>query len=99
MKICVRGAALGIAASTVMFSFASAQRPEIRDLLASGTNTALITTGGIEENGPRLTTGKHNHVLKVMGDAGDAIEHDRRLVEYRAEFAVEAIHALTNAAR
>jgi len=42
---------------------------EIRDLLATGTNTALILTGGIEENGPYLTTGKHNHVLKVMGDA------------------------------
>lgn len=43
--------------------------PEVRDLLADGTTTALILTGGIEENGPYLTTGKHNHVLKVMGDA------------------------------
>lgn len=42
---------------------------EVRDLLASGTKTALILTGGIEENGPYLTTGKHNHVLKVMGEA------------------------------
>lgn len=42
---------------------------EVRDLLASGTNTALVLVGGIEENGPYLTTGKHNHVLKVMGDA------------------------------
>ncbi len=42
---------------------------EIRDLLADGTNTALILTGGVEENGPYLTTGKHNHVLKVMGEA------------------------------
>ena len=42
---------------------------EIRDLLVSGTNTALILTGGIEENGPYLTTGKHNHVLRVMGEA------------------------------
>jgi creatinine amidohydrolase/Fe(II)-dependent formamide hydrolase-like protein len=25
-------------------------------------------TGGIEENGPYLTTGKHNNVLRVMGD-------------------------------
>ena len=30
--------------------------PEVRDLLASGTNTVLILTGGIEENGPYLTT-------------------------------------------
>ena len=42
---------------------------EVRDLLATGTNTALILTGGIEENGPYLTTGKHNHVLKVMGES------------------------------
>ena len=42
---------------------------EIRDLLRSGTNTALILTGGIEENGPYLTTGKHNYMLRVMGDA------------------------------
>ncbi len=42
---------------------------EVRDLLAGGTNTALILVGGIEENGPYLTTGKHNHVLRVMGDA------------------------------
>lgn len=40
---------------------------EVRDLLASGTNTALVLVGGIEENGPYLTTGKHNHVLEVMG--------------------------------
>jgi len=43
--------------------------PEVRDLLASGTNTVLILTGGIEENGPYLTTGKHNHVLRVMGES------------------------------
>lgn len=42
---------------------------EIRDLLKEGTHTALILTGGIEENGPYLTTGKHNHVLKVMGES------------------------------
>ena len=42
---------------------------EVRDLLAAGTHTALILTGGIEENGPYLTTGKHNHVLRVMGES------------------------------
>ena len=42
---------------------------EVRDLLDEGTNRALILTGGIEENGPYLTTGKHNHVLKVMGES------------------------------
>ena len=43
--------------------------PEVRDLLAEGWRTALILTGGIEENGPYLTTGKHNHVLRVMGES------------------------------
>lgn len=42
---------------------------EVRDLLEDGWRTALVLTGGIEENGPYLTTGKHNHVLRVMGDA------------------------------
>jgi len=51
---------------------------EVRDALAEGKTTALILTGGIEENGPYLTTGKHNHVLRVMGEAiarrlGDAL--------------------------
>ena len=43
--------------------------PEVRDLLVDGWTTALILTGGIEENGPYLTTGKHNHVLRVMGES------------------------------
>ncbi len=42
---------------------------EIRDLLMQGKTTALILTGGVEENGPYLTTGKHNNVLRVTGDA------------------------------
>ena len=51
---------------------------EVRDALADGKTTALILTGGIEENGPYLTTGKHNHVLRVMGESiarrlGDAL--------------------------
>jgi creatinine amidohydrolase/Fe(II)-dependent formamide hydrolase-like protein len=40
---------------------------EVRDLIKAGKTTALILTGGIEENGPYLTTGKHNNVLRVMG--------------------------------
>lgn len=42
---------------------------EVRDLLEAGKTTALILTGGIEENGPYLTTGKHNNVLRVTGNA------------------------------
>jgi hypothetical protein len=42
---------------------------EVRDLIKAGKTTALILTGGIEENGPYLTTGKHNNVLRVTGNA------------------------------
>jgi creatinine amidohydrolase len=42
---------------------------EIRDAINGGTTTALILTGGVESNGPYLATGKHNFVLKVMGEA------------------------------
>jgi creatinine amidohydrolase len=42
---------------------------EVRDLIRNGKTTALVLTGGIEENGPYLTTGKHNNVLKAMGES------------------------------
>jgi creatinine amidohydrolase/Fe(II)-dependent formamide hydrolase-like protein len=42
---------------------------EVRDLLKAGKTTGLILTGGIEENGPYLTTGKHNNVLKAQGES------------------------------
>ncbi|MBM89315.1 MAG: creatininase [Gammaproteobacteria bacterium] len=38
---------------------------EIRDLIASGTSTVIIPTGGIEENGPYLAIGKHNLILEA----------------------------------
>jgi creatinine amidohydrolase len=42
---------------------------EMRDLVHEfGYRTALILNGTMEANGPYLTTGKHNHVLKVTGD-------------------------------
>src|SRR5262245_51903513 len=42
---------------------------EMRDLVKKyGYKTALIPNGTVESNGPYLTTGKHNHVLKVTGD-------------------------------
>ena len=38
---------------------------EIRDAIASGTSTVIIATGGIEENGPYLSIGKHNLILQA----------------------------------
>ena len=50
---------------------------EVRDALQDGKTTAIISTGGIEQNGPYLATGKHNYVLagacegiaRALGDA------------------------------
>jgi creatinine amidohydrolase len=39
---------------------------EVRDLIAAGYSTAIIATGGIEENGPYLATGKHNIILRAL---------------------------------
>ena len=41
---------------------------EVRDAMRDGKTIALILTGGIEQNGPYLATGKHNYVLRVMGE-------------------------------
>jgi len=38
---------------------------EVRDALRAGKTTAIITTGGIEPNGPYLALGKHNYVLRT----------------------------------
>lgn len=37
---------------------------EVRDAIREGKTTAIISTGGIEQNGPYLATGKHNYVLQ-----------------------------------
>jgi creatinine amidohydrolase len=42
---------------------------DVRDALAAGKTTAIISTGGIEPNGPWLVTGKHNYVLQANCDA------------------------------
>jgi creatinine amidohydrolase len=41
---------------------------EVRDALQAGKTTAIIATGGVEQNGPYLATGKHNYVLRVVTD-------------------------------
>lgn len=39
---------------------------EVRDRIANGATTAIIATGGIEENGPYLATGKHNYIMQAI---------------------------------
>src|SRR5262245_22999225 len=42
---------------------------EVYDAIKAGKTTAIILTGGIEQNGPYLATGKHNYILKAMGES------------------------------
>lgn len=37
---------------------------EVRDAMATGKRTVIIPTGGIEQNGPYVATGKHNVILR-----------------------------------
>lgn len=38
---------------------------EIRDAVAVGSTTIIIPTGGTEQNGPHMVTGKHNFIVKA----------------------------------
>ncbi len=38
--------------------------PEIRDAVAAGKTTIIIPTGGTEQNGPHMVTGKHNFIVR-----------------------------------
>lgn len=42
---------------------------EVRDKIRGGMTTAIIPTGGIEQNGPFLTTDKHNIILRATSEA------------------------------
>lgn len=51
---------------------------DVRDAIADGKTTAIIGTGGVEQNGPYVASGKHNFVLQATTEAiarelGDAL--------------------------
>jgi creatinine amidohydrolase/Fe(II)-dependent formamide hydrolase-like protein len=51
---------------------------EVRDAMAAGKTTVIVPTGGVEQNGPYLATGKHDYVLRATAEAiarklGDAL--------------------------
>lgn len=51
---------------------------DVRDALADGMTTAIVGTGGVEQNGPYVASGKHNFVLSATTEAiarelGDAL--------------------------
>ena len=42
---------------------------EVRDALMGGMTTAIVATGGVEQNGPYVASGKHNFVLSATTKA------------------------------
>jgi creatinine amidohydrolase/Fe(II)-dependent formamide hydrolase-like protein len=42
---------------------------EVRDAIRAGKTTVIVASGGIEQNGPYLVTGKHNVVLRGAAEA------------------------------
>lgn len=42
---------------------------EVRDAMRAGKDTVLVATGGVEQNGPYLATGKHNIILRATTEA------------------------------
>jgi len=42
---------------------------EVRDALKAGKTTVIVPTGGVEQNGPYLATGKHNYALRATTEA------------------------------
>ena len=42
---------------------------EIRDAIKDGKTTVIVATGGIEQKGPFVATGKHNYVLQATTEA------------------------------
>ncbi|MCH2212271.1 MAG: creatininase family protein [Fuerstiella sp.] len=51
---------------------------EVRDAMRDGKDTVIVATGGVEQNGPYLVTGKHNVVLRgttaaIARKLGDAL--------------------------
>jgi creatinine amidohydrolase len=42
---------------------------EVRDALKAGKTTVIIPTGGVEQNGPYLATGKHDYILRGTSEA------------------------------
>lgn len=78
----VRLGLLALAAAAGTASAAAAQDPqvfiedltwtEVRDAVAAGKTTAIIPTGGTEQNGPHMILGKHNYIVKYA--AGEIAE-------------------------
>lgn len=51
---------------------------EVRDAVAAGFRTAIVPTGGLEQNGPHMIIGKHDRIVawaarRIAAELGDAL--------------------------
>ena len=61
---------------------------EIAAALRDGFSSVIVATGGLEQNGPNVATGKHDYVLRVTADA-IARKHGKSLVSSIVQFVPE----------
>lgn len=61
---------------------------EIAAAIRSGSTSVIVATGGLEQNGPNLATGKHNYTLRATTDA-IARKHGNMLVSSIVQFVPE----------
>jgi creatinine amidohydrolase len=61
---------------------------EIAAAMRDGSTSVIVATGGLEQNGPNVATGKHNYVLRVTADA-IARKHGKMLVSSIVQFVPE----------
>jgi creatinine amidohydrolase/Fe(II)-dependent formamide hydrolase-like protein len=61
---------------------------EIAAAIRNGFTSVIVATGGLEQNGPNVATGKHNYVLRVTTDA-IARKHGKMLVSSIVQFVPE----------
>lgn len=67
LLLILSGSALALGRGEVMMERLTSA--EIGKLIEQGTTTAIVVTGGIEQNGPYLATGKHNLIARAAGEA------------------------------
>jgi creatinine amidohydrolase len=51
---------------------------EVRDAITAGSRTAIVPTGGLEQNGPHMVIGKHDFIVRwaarrIAAELGDAL--------------------------
>lgn len=52
--------------------------PEVRNAVAAGHRTVIVPSGGVEQNGPHMVLGKHDHIARhaarrIAAELGDAL--------------------------